>query len=293
MPREARFNQKDYTHYVVVSKGGVPFIESGWSYPEDARENIKGNLPDGVKAKVVTKIGLKRGGVDPDDNKNWLRGQWWLEDDALKIGPGRPGQKFAHGDVEIETTLHPLEGAPLTRTAFAQLYTQKLQEAARRDPAEYADADKPEFAARTVEKMMRAIETNGARSVSLGPALKATLRALRLPPTYAGLEQALASWKTTLGDGQRTITAHKIEDRGVEHEQYFQGCGISHSKWDEVASGVGSTPMEAYEDALDSLAQNGWDTETLPQDGEGLSKKSEIPEDGEDLHHYVCVYVKG
>jgi hypothetical protein len=67
-----RINRKAYTHYVVVSIGGMPFIESGWEYVEDAKDQTKnGNLPDGVKAKVLTKVGLKRGGVDPDNDANW------------------------------------------------------------------------------------------------------------------------------------------------------------------------------------------------------------------------------
>jgi hypothetical protein len=78
-PQGRKINQKDYTHYVVVSKDGEPRIESGWEYAEDAKEQIKGNLPEGVKAKVITKTGAKRAGLDPDDNDNWLRGTPGLE----------------------------------------------------------------------------------------------------------------------------------------------------------------------------------------------------------------------
>jgi len=69
-----KINRNDYTHYVIVSKDGEPRIESGWSYVEDAKEQIRDNLPHGVKAKVITKTGAKRAGLDPDDNDNWLRG---------------------------------------------------------------------------------------------------------------------------------------------------------------------------------------------------------------------------
>ena len=74
-PKQGRkINRKDYTHYVIVAKGGVPLIETGWSYAEDAKEQIRENLPEGVKAKVLSKTGAKRAGLDPDNNLNWLRG---------------------------------------------------------------------------------------------------------------------------------------------------------------------------------------------------------------------------
>jgi hypothetical protein len=51
----------------------------------------------------------------------------------------------------------------------------------------------------------------------------------------------------------------EIVDHGPEHSQYFQGCGVSGTKYDDVVTGIGNTPAEALSDALDSLAQNGWE----------------------------------
>jgi hypothetical protein len=68
-----RINQRDYTHYVIVSRDNMPAIETGWSCPEDAKAQIKENLPPGVKAKVISKIGLQRVGLDPDIDDNWLK----------------------------------------------------------------------------------------------------------------------------------------------------------------------------------------------------------------------------
>lgn len=52
----------------------------------------------------------------------------------------------------------------------------------------------------------------------------------------------------------------KITDFSVsweaDHEQYWQGHGIAFSDYDECATGCGETLREAFEDALDSLAQN-------------------------------------
>jgi hypothetical protein len=399
MSREAKFNQKDYTHYVVVSRSGVPFIESGWSYVEDAKDQLtNGNLPDGVKAKVVTGIGLKRAGVDPDDNKNWLRGQWWTEggfegasripsfvgeisnagfvgggttlyaikiegvdptfldrpfgrqaeewqkirewqkhakhdwftakprkgqnaktelkrwikavnpkeffaklnpgDDShqifytvgsdLKVGPGRPGQKFSHGDVEIETTLHPLEGvSPRTRLGTRVRFVGHS----------FGYSNPPAKGEEGIVTYMPGYKPKTYLPGPGGGLLYVKWDNIGVmgvsPNDVEGVVKKRGKGIAT----PKTITDHKIEDHGVEHEQYFQGCGISHSKWDEVASGVGSSPREAYEDALDSLSQNNWAVDTLPSGGE-LSNKSELPEADDDdspdaLHHYVCVYVKG
>lgn len=63
-------NQKGYVVYVVA--GGK--IESGWEYEDDAKEHKAENMPDKLKsgAKVVKKAGLKKFGLDPDDNASWL-----------------------------------------------------------------------------------------------------------------------------------------------------------------------------------------------------------------------------
>lgn len=43
----------------------------------------------------------------------------------------------------------------------------------------------------------------------------------------------------------------------ADHEQYWQGHGIATTKWDDTATGCGETLREAFEDALEGLAQNG------------------------------------
>lgn len=93
-----------------------------------------------------------------------------------------------------------------------------------------------------------------------------------------------------------TVAEWYIEDHGVDHAQYFRGCGLAHTHWDDVAVGAGYSPREAYEDAVMQLASSGWDTFEMPS-GKGFSNRSEVPEVGEDelseLYHYVCVYVRG
>ena len=69
------YNQSDYTHYVIAESPDGTAIESGWSYEEDAKEHQKELLENGSRnARVFTKIGAKRAGWDPDDNRSWLHG---------------------------------------------------------------------------------------------------------------------------------------------------------------------------------------------------------------------------
>ena len=71
-------NQPDYTHYVVVqSPTQGTKIETGWSFKEDAKEHLEPfNLPEELRpsAKILTKVGLKRIGLDPDSDDDWTTG---------------------------------------------------------------------------------------------------------------------------------------------------------------------------------------------------------------------------
>jgi hypothetical protein len=62
----------------------------------------------------------------------------------------------------------------------------------------------------------------------------------------------------------KRILDHEVVDHGVEGEQYFQGCGVAYTDFDDVATGLGDTFNEALADALESLAQSGrYDSEDL------------------------------
>ena len=96
----------------------------------------------------------------------------------------------------------------------------------------------------------------------------------------------------------KTIKSFEIINHGVEHSQYFQGCGIAFTKYEDIATGCGDNAKAALEDALESLAQNEWDTKKIKNE---LSEESQIPkvedsENGEwnesnDVYHYVSVRV--
>lgn len=90
----------------------------------------------------------------------------------------------------------------------------------------------------------------------------------------------------------KKVNNYQVLDHGVEGSQYFQGCGVSGTEYISVATGIGDTPHEALEDALEQLACMDWDVEGIKND---LSEESDIPEDAEEeseLHHFVSVRVK-
>jgi len=66
---EAKINQRDYKFWVIVDGK----IESGWEYSEDAKDQLE-NLPPGKKGKVWAKAGLRKLGLDPDDDNAWHKG---------------------------------------------------------------------------------------------------------------------------------------------------------------------------------------------------------------------------
>jgi hypothetical protein len=49
---------------------------------------------------------------------------------------------------------------------------------------------------------------------------------------------------------------YEVIDHGIDHSQYFQGCGVSHTIYDDVATGFGCDAWEALDDALEGTALN-------------------------------------
>lgn len=73
------------------------------------------------------------------------------------------------------------------------------------------------------------------------------------------------------------MVSTKITDFQVswtaDHEQYFQGHGISEAKWTHCAIGVGETMREALDDALETLSM-AYNIDTSNNDWmEGLEDK--------------------
>ncbi len=47
------------------------------------------------------------------------------------------------------------------------------------------------------------------------------------------------------------LSSYEIVRHGIEYPDYFQGCGVSFTDFDEVQTGIGDTEREAFEDALE------------------------------------------
>ena len=97
----------------------------------------------------------------------------------------------------------------------------------------------------------------------------------------------------------KAIEAFEVLDHGIEHEQYFQGCGVSCTGYADVATGIGCSVAEAVDDALEQLAQGEWDVEGMERRicreyGKRRipSKRTVLKRHGEDCWHYVSIRVR-
>ena len=96
----------------------------------------------------------------------------------------------------------------------------------------------------------------------------------------------------------RAIQAFEVINHGVEHEQYFPGCGLSHTPYEAIATGCGDSFAEAVADALAGLAQQGWETEGMEKricaalGRRKLPSKRTVRLRDEDCHHYVSIRVR-
>ncbi len=88
------------------------------------------------------------------------------------------------------------------------------------------------------------------------------------------------------------ITSFQVVDHGIEHAQYFQGCGVAFTEYDECVTGCGNDAAEALEDAIESLCQTE-DVTTAQAEAMHLEIDSAdsdtVPEDSEELCYYVSI----
>lgn len=89
------------------------------------------------------------------------------------------------------------------------------------------------------------------------------------------------------------IEAFEIVNHGVQNSQYFSFTGTAFTEWDHVACGTGMNAKEAYEDAVDHLAQMGYDVEKLPKRPRGIRKSDKVPATASYEHYaYIAIYVR-
>ena len=91
----------------------------------------------------------------------------------------------------------------------------------------------------------------------------------------------------------KRIGEFEVIDHGIEHSQYFQGCGVT--SFANVVTGIGNNPAEAIDDCLEQIAQCGFDTEgmesrILAQEGlEAIPEAPSVAEEDCDAHYHVSI----
>ena len=87
---------------------------------------------------------------------------------------------------------------------------------------------------------------------------------------------------------------------GIENQQYFQGAGVSCTRWDDVYIGIGNTENEAAEDSIQQAIESGCDYDWNSISTKEFDETIEVPEalgleswdDCDEAHFYVALYVK-
>lgn len=88
------------------------------------------------------------------------------------------------------------------------------------------------------------------------------------------------------------IKTYKIQDLGTDTADCFSGASAFCTPYDEVAVGNGDNPIEAYNTALDVIAERDVDTADMPFRVKGLHKKDRVPADllAADWQRYVAIF---
>lgn len=86
------------------------------------------------------------------------------------------------------------------------------------------------------------------------------------------------------------LKSYEIIDHGMDGSQYFQGCGISRTKYTHVWTGAGESSKEAYNDALDQMyAHIGEVADKMPKRPAGFSLRPRVPADYDDVYFYASI----
>ena len=96
----------------------------------------------------------------------------------------------------------------------------------------------------------------------------------------------------------KKINDFSVNLRGPMMPDYYDGCGVTFTDWEDVFSGTGFTTDEAVEDALDCAAESDWDTSTIDEEvGTYIGEDQNVcvalscefkNEDDEPGDHQVC-----
>jgi hypothetical protein len=87
------------------------------------------------------------------------------------------------------------------------------------------------------------------------------------------------------------IVKFELIDHGLEHPDYFQGCGVALTKYEACFTGIGATPYEAAHEALELATHDySWNDvvfdECETEIEETLQYRVEaIPDDSDATYH--------
>ena len=74
----------------------------------------------------------------------------------------------------------------------------------------------------------------------------------------------------------------------VDHCQYYQGCSVIYTPYDEVVYGVGDTMREALADAIDMLCQGEFSFDIVQLDAIEKDFVESLGADADDNIHNDC-----
>lgn len=86
---------------------------------------------------------------------------------------------------------------------------------------------------------------------------------------------------------------YEIIRHGVEYPDHFAGCGVAHTPFDGVVTGIGENAKEAYEDAVGQIYQ-ALDTAQvealrLPRHPRGVRVSDRVPASMGDAYYYLSI----
>jgi hypothetical protein len=86
------------------------------------------------------------------------------------------------------------------------------------------------------------------------------------------------------------LISYEILDHGMDHSQYFQGCGTAYTDFTNVWTGAGNNAKEAYNDALDQAYMDiGGIADKFPKRPAGIRSRPCVPVNSEDMYFYVSI----
>lgn len=107
-----------------------------------------------------------------------------------------------------------------------------------------------------------------------------------------------------MSSAAKPVVAYDVVDHGIDHEQYFQGCGVCGTEYVDCFTGIGDDAAEALDDAIDSACQSGYkfsdddyngamdDLSDRKSSVSLLASKAGEHEDYDSHHYYVSIRVR-